>query len=51
MIYPNRRNNKGCYVHTKEVVKGSGKNNHVCWVFSKCKGNFFILTLTLWNIC
>ena len=27
----------GCYVHTKDVSQGSGKDKRVCWVFSKCR--------------
>ena len=27
----------GCYVHTKEVSHGSGKDKRICWAFSKCR--------------
>jgi len=32
--------NRGCYVYTSEVARGSGSGSphHVCWVLSKCKG-------------
>ena len=29
---------RGCYVHTKEVSRGNGVENNVCWVFAKCAG-------------
>ena len=29
--------NEGCYVHTQEIARGNGVNNHECWVFSKCE--------------
>ena len=29
--------NRGCYVHTQEIARGNGVNNHQCWIFSKCE--------------
>ena len=26
--------NRGCYVHTQEIDRGNGVDNHYCWVFS-----------------
>merc|ERR1719446_1441504 len=27
------QHNHGCYVHTQDVFKGNGRNNHLCWIF------------------
>ena len=33
-----------CKVHTKDVAMGSGGNDRLCWIFSKCgPGNFQFL--------
>ena len=32
------RNNRGCYVHTEEIARGNGADNHECWVFSNNPG-------------
>jgi len=29
--------NRGCYIHTKAVAKGNGRDKHYCWIFSKCQ--------------
>ena len=31
------QSNRGCYIHTQEVARGTGVDNHMCWIFSKCK--------------
>ena len=36
--------NRGCYIHTKNVAKGNSAINHTCWVFSKCKGTSLIFS-------
>ena len=36
--------NRGCYVHTQPVAKGSGFRNHMCWIFSKCKPGINVLS-------
>ena len=30
------RDDRGCYAHTLEIAKGSGRDNYACWVFTKC---------------
>ena len=42
--------NRGCYVHTQEIARGNGVNNHECWVFSKCKEGRNITDLSLIHI-
>lgn len=29
------QSNRGCYVHTREVVRGNGVDRHSCWVMSR----------------
>ena len=37
------QNNRGCYVHTREVSRGNNVGNHYCWIFSKCtKGKIYL---------
>ena len=33
--------NRGCFAHTQELSRGSGSDNHFCWVFSKCEEGLF----------
>ena len=30
------QHNRGCYIHTDTIAKGSNDPKHLCWVFSKC---------------
>lgn len=31
------RSNRGCYVHTKDVARGNGKDKYSCWAFGQCQ--------------
>ena len=36
--------NRGCYLHTQTVARGNEVGMHMCWVFSKCKGDMLQLS-------
>ena len=41
--------NSNCLVHTKDVVKGGGRDDFSCWIFSNCQAGILPLYVNCLN--